>query len=112
MKGQTRAATLSDTEDEDENEDMDSNKFSEWTRIPRGAVVTDAKRDRLNAIRDDTESEGDSGDEKFQIVDDEGNQESEVDDEDDVGQLAKKFKSAPAVERLSRNVVSKLSHSS
>ncbi|KAG8877921.1 DNA ligase (ATP) [Tulasnella sp. 331] len=57
-------------------------------------------------VREDFEdSEGDSGDEEFQIVDDEGNQDSEFEnDDDDASLLAKKFKSGPAVEGLSRKV--------
>ncbi|KAG8859696.1 DNA ligase (ATP) [Tulasnella sp. 330] len=104
-QGKMRAATLSDTEDEDEDEDEDAEGESEWTQIPRGTEINDAKRDRLNAIRDETESEGDSGDEEFQIVDDEGNQDSEFEnDDDDARLLAKKLKSGPAVEGLSRKV--------
>ncbi|KAG8889218.1 DNA ligase (ATP) [Tulasnella sp. 332] len=85
-QGKMRAATLSDTEDENEDEDGDG-------------------KESPSGHKDETESEGDSGDEEFQIVDDEGNQDSEFEnDDDDARLLAKKLKSGPAVEGLSRKV--------
>ncbi|KAG9008171.1 DNA ligase (ATP) [Tulasnella sp. JGI-2019a] len=101
-KGKKRAVTLSDTEDEDEDED--SSQLSEWMRIPRETQASDATRDRLNAIQDDTESEADSENESFQIVDENGDEESEDGEDDDAGKLAKKLKSGPQVDGLSRKV--------